>query len=96
VNKFKPAKLFLGKKQKHKHRVLTEMLDATGATLEHTPIKSLKCLAQKTGASTSSARTATQMLKCRPYKTTVIQAHPAAVSSKQQRTFLHLASTVCH
>jgi hypothetical protein len=53
--------------------VLTEKLyDDIGARIEHTPTKSLKCLAQETGASKSSARTATQLLKFRPYKTTVI------------------------
>jgi hypothetical protein len=50
--------------KKHKCRVLTEeKLDATGARLEHTPRKSLKRLAQETGVSKSSARTATQLLK---------------------------------
>jgi hypothetical protein len=34
-----------------------------GARLEHTPRKSLKRLAQETGMSKSSARTATQLLK---------------------------------
>jgi hypothetical protein len=45
-----------------------------GPDLEHTPRKSLKHLAQKTGVSTSGARMATQLLKLRPYKTTVIHA----------------------
>jgi hypothetical protein len=45
-------------------RVLTEeKLDDTGARLEHTPRKLLKRLAQETGVSKSSARTATQLLK---------------------------------
>jgi hypothetical protein len=44
----------------------------TGARLEHTPRKSLKRLAQETGVSKFSARTATQLLKLRPYKTTII------------------------
>jgi hypothetical protein len=57
------------KKQKHKRRVLTEeKLDHIGARLEHTPRKSLGRLAQETGVSNSSARTATQLLKLRPYK----------------------------
>jgi hypothetical protein len=42
--------LLIDKKQKHKH---------IGARLEHTPRKSMKCLAQETGVSKSSARTAT-------------------------------------
>jgi hypothetical protein len=40
-----------------------EKLDDIGARLEHTPRKSLKRLAQDTGVSNSSARTATQLLK---------------------------------
>jgi hypothetical protein len=40
-----------------------EMLDDKAATLEHTPRKSLKCLAQETGVSKSSARMETQLLK---------------------------------
>jgi hypothetical protein len=67
--------LLIDKKTKCKHEMLTEeTLDATGATFEHTPTKSLKCLAQETGVSESSARSATQLLKLRPYKTTVIHA----------------------
>jgi hypothetical protein len=67
--------LLTGKKQKHNHRVLTEeKLYDIGARLEHTPRKSLKRLAQETGVSKYSARTATQLLKLRLYKTTVIHA----------------------
>jgi hypothetical protein len=63
----------MDKKQKHKCRVLTEeKLGDIGARLEHTPRKPLKHLAQKTGVSKSSARRVTQLLKLRPYKTTVI------------------------
>jgi hypothetical protein len=64
--------------------VLTEeKLDDIGARLEHTPRKSLKRLAQETIVSTSSARTATQFLKLRPYKTTVIYAlQPRDLPSK--------------
>jgi hypothetical protein len=54
--------------------VLTEKLDDIAGRLGHTPRKSLKHLAQKTGVSKPSARTATQLLKPRPYKTTVIHA----------------------
>jgi hypothetical protein len=46
-------------------------LDDIGARFEHTPIKSLKSLAQEIGVSKSSARRATQLLKLRPYKTAV-------------------------
>jgi hypothetical protein len=60
--------------------VLTEeKSDDIGARLEHTPRKSLKHLAQRTGVLKSSARMATQFLKLRPYKTTVIHACLAAV-----------------
>jgi hypothetical protein len=52
--------LLKDKKQKHKSQVLTEeKLDDKGARLEHTPRKSLICLAA-------------QILKLRPYKITVI------------------------
>jgi hypothetical protein len=63
VNKLRTTGLLTGKKQKHKHRVLTEKLDGTGARLENTPRKSLKYLAQVAGESKPSARTATQLLK---------------------------------
>jgi DNA-binding MurR/RpiR family transcriptional regulator len=67
--------LFIKKKQKHKRQILTEeMLDDIGDRYEHTPRKSLKHLAQETGVSKSSARRATQLLKLRPYKTTLIHA----------------------
>jgi hypothetical protein len=66
--------LLTDKKQKHKCWVLIEeKLSDTGARLEHTPRRSLKCLAQETGTSKSKARTETQPLKLRPYKTTAIQ-----------------------
>jgi transposase len=75
VNKLRTTGLVIDKKQKHKRRVRTEeKIDNIGARLEHTPRKSLKRLAQETGVSKSSARTATQLLKLRPYETTVIHA----------------------
>jgi hypothetical protein len=46
----------------------------TGVSLEHTPGKFLKHLAQENGVSKSSARKATQLLKLRPYKITVNHA----------------------
>jgi transposase len=68
VNKVRSTGLLIDKKQKHKRRVLTEeKLDDIGARLEHTPTKSLKRLAQETGVSKSSARTARKLLKIRPY-----------------------------
>jgi hypothetical protein len=75
VNKLISTGRLIDKKQTHKSRVLTEeKLDDIGAKLEHTPSISLKCLAQETGVSKSSAGMATQLLKLRPYKTTVIHA----------------------
>jgi hypothetical protein len=72
VNKLRSTELLIDKIQKHKCQVLTEgKLDDIGARLEHTPIKSLKCLAQEIGVSKSSTRRATQLLKLRPYKTAV-------------------------
>jgi hypothetical protein len=64
VNKLRTTWLSIDKKQKHKHWVFTEeQLDDIGARLEHTLGKSLKHLAQETGVSKSSARTAAQLLK---------------------------------
>jgi hypothetical protein len=55
--------------------VLTEeKLDDIGAGLERAPRKLLKHLAQETGVSKSGARRATELLKLRFYKTTVIHA----------------------
>jgi hypothetical protein len=63
MNKLRTTGLLVEKKQKHKRRVLTEeKLDDIGARPEHTPRKSMKCLAQETGVSKSSARRATQLL----------------------------------
>jgi transposase len=75
VNKLRTTGLLIDNKQKHKLRVLTEeKLDDKGARLEYTPRKSTKRLVQEAGVSKSSARRATQLLKLRPYKTTVIHA----------------------
>jgi hypothetical protein len=73
VNKLKTMGLLIYKKQKHKRRVLTDKLDAIGATLEHTPRKSLKRLDLEIRVSKSSARTATQLLKLKSYKIALIQ-----------------------
>jgi hypothetical protein len=55
--------------------VLTEeKLDDIEARFDYTSRKSLKRLAQVTGVSKSSARRSTQLLKLRPYKTTVMHA----------------------
>jgi hypothetical protein len=64
INKLRTTWFLIDRKQKRKRRVLTEeKLDPIGARLEHTPVKSLKGLAQETGVPKSSARTATQLLK---------------------------------
>jgi hypothetical protein len=73
--------LLIDKKQKHKCLVvlIEEGLHDIGARLEHTPRKSLKYLAQETGVSKSSPRMATQLLKLRPYKTTVATPCSSAI-----------------
>jgi hypothetical protein len=61
--------------------ILVNKLRTTGllrARLEDTPRKSLKNLGQETGLSKPGARMATQLLKFRPYKTTVNDARLAA------------------
>jgi hypothetical protein len=75
VNTLRTTGLLIYGKQKHRLQLRTEKkLDDIGTRLEHTPRKSPKRLAQQTGVSKSSARMATQLLKLRPYKTTVINA----------------------
>jgi hypothetical protein len=74
VNKLRLTGLLIDKKETHKRRVLTEeKSDDIGADLNVHVEKSLKRLAQETGVSKSSSRRAPQLLKLRPYKTTVIQ-----------------------
>jgi hypothetical protein len=71
VDKFRSTGLLIDKKQKHACLVLTEgKLDDMGFK----PRKSVKHLAQENGMSKSSERRATQLLKLRPYETTVIHA----------------------
>jgi hypothetical protein len=75
VNKLRTTGLLIDKKQKHRRRLLTkEKLDDIGARLKHTSRELLKRLAEEPRVSKSSARTATQLLKLRPYKRTVIHA----------------------
>jgi hypothetical protein len=93
VTKLRTTGLLTEKKQKHKRRVITEKFDDIGARITHTPRKSLKRLSQETGVSKSSARMATQLLKLRPYKTTVIHAPLVAVRSSYQGSLLQLVST---
>jgi hypothetical protein len=61
--------------------MLTVQLDDTEARLELTPKNLLKRLAQETGVSKSNVRRETELLKFRPYKTTVIHAHLGAARS---------------
>jgi hypothetical protein len=74
--------LLIDKKQKHKLRVLTEeKLDDIRARIEHTPRQLLKSLAQEVGVSNSDVRTATKLLKLRPYKTSLIHEGLAVARS---------------
>jgi hypothetical protein len=86
MNKLRTTGLLIDKKTKYKCLVLTEKLDDIGARLEHTPRKSLKRLAQETGVSKSNARTATQLLKLRPYKTIVIHTLQPRDSASRVRS----------
>lgn len=64
VNKVRATGSLLDRKPELKRRVLTEeKLDEIGARLEHSPRKSLRCLAQETGVSITTVRTATKLLK---------------------------------
>jgi hypothetical protein len=58
--------------------LIEEKLNDIGGRLEHAPRKSLKHLARETGVSKSNARMATELLKIRQYKTTVIHTCLAA------------------
>ena len=76
VMKFRNSGSLLDKKPKRKRRVLTEeKLDEICARLEKTRYKSLRCLAEETGISKSSARNA---IKLRVYNqgTVKIQVIP--------------------
>jgi hypothetical protein len=78
--------LLIDKKQEHYRQVLIEeTLGDIWDRLEHTPRKSLKCLAQETGVSKSSARRTPQLPKLRPYKTTVIHALKPRDSASRTR-----------
>jgi hypothetical protein len=64
MNILRTIGLLVNKKQKHKRRVLTEeKLDDIGARLEYAFRISVRRLAQETGVSRSSARTAIKLLK---------------------------------
>ena len=75
VKKFKTTGPVENKKVNRKHTVLTEeTLDEIGASLEHTPTKSIPKLAQQVGISESSAQRATKLLKLKPYKYTSVHS----------------------
>jgi hypothetical protein len=65
---------FLDKKYTRQNAVLTEeMLDETGARLEHSPCKFLARLAQQAQVSKTTAWRATKNSHLRPYKITQVQ-----------------------
>jgi transposase len=80
VNKVRQTGSLMDRKPKHKRRVLTEeKLDEIGARLEETPWKTLRRLAQETGISESSARTATKLLCLSNYICIVMQVTDQSV-----------------
>jgi hypothetical protein len=95
VNKVRQTGSLLDKKRTvSKRRVLTEeKLDEIGARLEHSPQKSLRLIAQETGISKTSARTATILLKLKPNETAVVHelqpCDPAnrGINAGKQRAF---------
>jgi hypothetical protein len=58
------------------------MLSDIRARLEHTPRKSLKCLAQETAVSKSGERRATQLLNLKAYKTVIHNLQPRYPASR--------------
>jgi hypothetical protein len=96
VNKLRSMVLSVDKKQKQMSSAYWGKVNDTGARLEHTPRKSLVHQVQETGVSKSSARRATQLLKFRSYKGTVIYISHAAARTRLNGSFLQLVSTVCH
>jgi hypothetical protein len=95
VNKLRTTGLLIDKKQKHKRRLPTEdRLDDTRATFGHTPRRSLKRLAQETGVPKSSAGTARQLLKLRPYKTLTHFLQPGDPASRVHSCSWFLQSVV--
>ena len=70
VKKFENTGSVANKKRNRKRTtvLIEERLDEIGASLEHTPTKSIPKLAQQVGISESSAHRATKLLKLKPYK----------------------------
>ena len=71
VTKFETTGSLANRKRNRKRTVLTEEI---GASLEHTPTKSIPKLAQQVGISESSAHRATKLLKLKPYKCTSVHS----------------------
>jgi hypothetical protein len=67
INKVRSTRSLLDKKPaKNRHVPTEEEIDKIRARLEHTPQKSLRCLAQETSISKLSAAKATKLLKLWP------------------------------
>ena len=75
VKKFETTGSVANKKRNRKCKVLTEeTLDKIGASLEHTPTRSIPKLAQQVGISNFSAHRATKLLKLKPCKCTTVNS----------------------
>jgi hypothetical protein len=75
IKKIRSTGSLLDKKPARECYVLTEeRLVEIGTRSEHTPQESLRYLVQKTSISKLLAAIATKLLKCRPYKATVVHA----------------------
>jgi transposase len=71
VNKVRKTGVLRDSKPKRQRRVLTEeKLDEIGALFEQSPRMSLNRIAQETGVSIGTVRTARELLQLRPYETT--------------------------
>jgi hypothetical protein len=74
INKVRATGSLLDKKPANKRLVLTEEELELGDRLEHTPTKSLRCLAEETSISKSPVAKATKLLKLGPYEATLVCA----------------------
>jgi hypothetical protein len=82
VNKIRTNGMLIYRKPKCCQVLMEEKLDDFGVWLEHSPCKPLRHLAKETGVPNTTTKTATKLLKLRPYKTTVVHSlqlhHPVA------------------
>jgi hypothetical protein len=77
VNKVRKTGVLRDSKPRRRRRVLTEeKLDEIGALFEESPRKSLKRIAQETGVSIKTVRTARELLQLWPYETGVYLLQP--------------------